>query len=85
VAKFARPAVGTAENAIVFDDRGADAVQARFPIPLSTPYVRFPAHGLPMIFLTWLRSSWVADRASQAVQAVPVEPLLSPLAGLSSS
>src|SRR5215203_5560766 len=36
-----------------------------------------------MIFVTWLRSPWVADGAAQAVQAVPVEPLFGPLIGLS--
>ena len=44
-----------------------------------------PAHGLPMIFVTWLRSLRVADGATQAMQAVPVEPLLGPLIGLSST
>jgi len=36
-----------------------------------------------MIFLAWLRCLRIADGATQAVQAVPVEPLLSPLPGLS--
>jgi hypothetical protein len=63
--------------------RGAvSAVQTRFPIPLSIRACGFPAHGLPMIFLTWLRSLWVADGAAKSVQAVPVEPLLSPLFGV---
>jgi hypothetical protein len=64
--------------------RGAvSAKRIRFPIPLSIRACGFPAHGLPMIFLTWLRGLRVADSAAKPVQAVPVEPLLSPLIGLS--
>src|SRR4029077_2867608 len=66
--------------------RGAvSAVRIRFPCPLSIRACGFPAHGLPMIFLTWLRCLRVSDGATQAVQAVPVEPLFSPLIGLSST
>src|SRR5260370_40741279 len=36
-----------------------------------------------MIFLAWLRCLRIADGATQAIQAVPVEPLLGPLIGLS--
>ena len=46
------------------------AVQTRFHIPLSIRACGFPAHGLPMIFWTLLRSLRVADGAGQAVQAV---------------
>src|SRR6185503_17337782 len=63
--------------------RGAvSAKRIRFPIPLSIRACGFPAHGLPMIFLTWLRSLRVADGAAKSVQAVPVKPLFSPLTGL---
>src|SRR5262249_29982198 len=55
----------------------------RFPIPLSIRACGFPAHGLPMIFVTWLRSLRVADGAAESVQAVPVEPLFGPLTSLS--
>jgi hypothetical protein len=66
--------------------RGAvSAWQIRFPIPLSIRACGFPAHGFPMIFLTWLRSLWVADGATEAIQAVIVEPLLRPLSGLAST
>jgi hypothetical protein len=41
-----------------------------------------PAHGLPMIFETWLRSLRVTDGAAKSVQAVPVEPLFGPLIDL---
>ncbi len=51
---------------------------AWFPHPPFNPYVRFPAYGLPMIFLTWLRRLRIADCAAQRVQAVPVEPVLVP-------
>src|SRR3954453_12293516 len=54
-----------------------------FPIPLSIRACGFPAHGLPMVFLTWLRGPWIADGASEPVQAPLVEPALSPLVGLS--
>src|SRR5437879_13716613 len=37
-----------------------------------------------MIFLAWLRCLRIADRASQAMQAVPVEPLLGPPISLTS-
>jgi hypothetical protein len=56
----------------------------RFPIPLSIRACGFPAHGLPMIFWTWLRSLRVADGAAKPVQAVPVKPLFGPVIGLSS-
>src|SRR6516164_203309 len=66
--------------------RGAvSAVRTCFPIPLSIRACGFPAHGLPMIFWTWLRRLWVADGATKPVQAVPVEPLCGPLIGLSST
>ena len=65
--------------------RGAVPQVARFPIPLSIRTCGFPAYGLPMIFLAWLRCLRIADGAAQAVQAVPVEPLFCPLAGLSGS
>src|SRR5829696_6882079 len=57
------------------------------PFPLSpfNPCVRFPAHGSPMIFLTWLRRLRVADRAAKPMQAVPVEPLLSPRPSLTTA
>src|SRR5207244_1363206 len=66
--------------------RGAvPAVRARFPIPLSIRTCGFPAYGLPMIFLAWLRCPRIADRAAEPVQAVPVEPLLGPRLGLPGS
>src|ERR1022692_4256340 len=66
--------------------RGAGAVvRSGFPIPLSIRTCGFPAYGLPMIFLTWLRCLRIADGATQAVQAVPVEPVLGPRLGLSGS
>ena len=63
--------------------RGAGtAARPGFPIPLSIRTCGFPAYGLPMIFLTWLRRLRVADGATQSVQAVPVEPVLVPLQDL---
>src|ERR1700752_3087589 len=63
--------------------RGAGAAgRSGFPIPLSIRTCGFPAYGLPMIFLAWLSFLRVADGAPEPVQAVPVEPLLSPLPGL---
>ena len=38
-------------------------------------------NGLPMVFLTWLRSPRIADGASQAVQAVSLKPFACPLLG----
>lgn len=46
----------------------------RFPIPLSIRTCGFPAYGLLVIFLTWLRCLPIADRATELTQAVPVEP-----------
>src|SRR4051812_5525192 len=63
--------------------RGAGTRRPCFPIPLSIRACGFPAHGLPMVFLTWLRGPWIADGASEPVQAPLVEPALSPLVGLS--
>src|SRR5258708_8545839 len=64
--------------------RGAGAVGwPGFPIPLSIRTCGFPAYGLPMIFLTWLRCLRIADRARELVQAQPVQPLLRPLLSLS--
>jgi hypothetical protein len=66
--------------------RGAVSVGwTRFPIPLSIRACGFPAHGLPMIFLTWLRSLRVADDAAESVQAVPAEPFFRPRRGLTGS
>src|SRR5580700_8647825 len=62
--------------------RGAVPEQARFPIPLSIRTCGFPAYGLPMIFLAWLRCLGIADGARELVQAQPVKPLLSPLGRL---
>ena len=59
------------------------AKRIRFPIPLSIRACGFPAHGLPMIFWTWLCSLRVTDGAAKSVQAVPVKPLFGPLSGLS--
>src|SRR5690606_29235861 len=53
--------------------------------PLSIRACGFPAHGLPMIFLTWLRSLRIANGAPQAVQAVPGEPVLVPCLRLTST
>ena len=53
--------------------------------PPFNPYVRFPAYGLPMIFLAWLRCLRIADGATEPVQAVPVKPLLGPRLGLPGS
>src|ERR1700728_835646 len=63
--------------------QGRGARAARFPIPLSIRTCGFPAYGLPMIFLTWLRCLRVADGAGELVQAEPVQPFLCPLADLS--
>src|SRR5215475_808011 len=60
-------------------------MRTRFPIPLSIRACGFPAHGLPMIFLTWLRSLRIADGATKTVQALPSKPLLCPLIELSST
>src|SRR5258708_9551828 len=65
--------------------RGAVPEQARFPIPLSIRTCGFPAYGLPMIFLTWLRCLRIADRAAEPVEPVPVEPVLCPGLRLSGS
>src|SRR4029077_3424466 len=66
--------------------RGAVSAQRiRFPIPLSIRACDFPAHGLPMIFLTWLRSLRVAEGTAESVQSVPVKPLLGPVIGLAST
>jgi len=46
----------------------------RFPIPLSIRTCGFPAYGLPMILLTWLRSFRIADGAHELVQALVMEP-----------
>ena len=46
--------------------RGAGARRPCFPIPLSIRACGFPAHGLPMVFLTWLRSLRIADGARGA-------------------
>src|SRR5258708_3547267 len=62
--------------------RGAVPEQARFPIPLSIRTCGFPAYGLPMIFLAWLRCLRIADRASEPVEPVPVEPVFCPRLGL---
>src|SRR5258708_7640487 len=63
--------------------RGAGAVGwPGFPIPLSIRTCGFPAYGLPMIFLTWLRCPRIADGAPEPVQAVPVEPVFRPRLGL---
>jgi hypothetical protein len=55
---------------------------ACFPIPLSIRACGFPAHGLPMIFLTWLRSLRIADGPTEPVQTPLVEPVFGPLPGL---
>jgi len=63
--------------------RGAGAAaRSGFPIPLSIRTCGFPAYGLPMIFLTWLRCLRIADGTAEAVQAVALEPLACPLVGL---
>src|SRR5260370_7498501 len=63
--------------------RGAGAAQrSGFPIPLSIRTCGFPAYGLPMIFLAWLRCPRIADGTAEPVQAVPVEPVLRPRPGL---
>src|SRR6202034_2862168 len=60
--------------------QGRGACDGPFPHP---PFnCGFPAYGLPMIFLTWLRCLRIADGAAEPVQAVPVEPLLCPRLGL---
>jgi hypothetical protein len=56
-------------------------VPARPPIPLSIRTCGFPAYGLAMIFLTWLRCLRVADGAAEPVRAVLVEPLFRPRPG----
>src|SRR5215471_18896161 len=66
----------------VIGSQGRGAMMARFPIPLSIRTCGFPAYGLPMVFLAWLRCLRIADGAAQAVQAVPVEPFLCPRLGL---
>jgi hypothetical protein len=58
--------------------RVAVPLLARFPIPLSIRTCRFPAYGLPTVFLTWLRCLWVTDSAHQLVQALVVEPVAGP-------
>src|SRR5262249_49907880 len=63
--------------------RGAPPAQpARFPIPLSIRACGFPAHGLPTVFVTWLRSLRVADGAHELMQALVVEPGARPAARL---
>lgn len=60
---------------------GAVPVRARFRIPLSIRACGFPAHGLPMVFLAWLRSSRIADGASEAIKAMVLKPVTSPRIG----
>src|ERR1700683_169653 len=63
--------------------QGRGACEGPFPLPLSIRTCGFPAYGLPMIFLTWLRCLRVADGAGELVQPEPVQPSLCPLADLS--
>src|SRR6266516_1720221 len=57
-------------------ERGA--LWARFTIPLSIRTCGFPAYGLPMIFLAWLRCLRIADGTAEPVQALSLEPLACP-------
>ena len=59
--------------------------RACFPIPLSIRACGFPAHGLPMVFLTWLHRLRVANGAEQLVQALVVEPGRRPTVRLTGS
>src|SRR5204862_6503320 len=54
--------------------RGAVPVRACFPVPLSIRACGFPAHGLQLVCLTWLRRLRVADGAHELIQAMVVEP-----------
>ena len=54
------------------------AVAACFPFPLSIRACAFPAHGLPTVFWSGLRSLGVADGAHELMQALVVEPGLGP-------
>src|SRR5262244_18474 len=67
----------------VIGSQGRGACSARFPIPLSIRTCGFPAYGLPMIFLAWLRCLRIADGAAEPVEPVPVEPFLCPRVRLS--
>jgi len=58
--------------------RGAVPLPVRFPIPLSNRACGFPAHGLPMIFLAWLRRLRITDGATQAIQALIPKPVPRP-------
>src|SRR6266508_3325296 len=58
--------------------RGAVPLPVRFPFPLSIRACGFPAHGLPTVVWSWLRSFRVADSAEQLVQALVVDTVLSP-------
>jgi len=50
------------------------AVRVCFPVLLSIRACGFPAHGLPTVFLAWLRSFRVADSAHELVQTLVMEP-----------
>jgi hypothetical protein len=60
--------------------RGAVPVWARFPIPLSNRACGFPAHGLPMIFLAWLRRLRITDGSNPLPRlhqdVTPVDPVI---------
>ena len=62
--------------------RGAMPLPAWSPIPLSIRACGFPAHRLPMVFLTWLRCRRITDAAAEPVKALLVEAVFSPLLGL---
>src|SRR6266540_683149 len=72
-----------ADRALSLVVRGAVlARRARFPIPLSNRACDLPAHGLPMVFRTWLRGSRIADGPTEAMEAVALKPFPGPGAGL---
>src|SRR5487761_655325 len=66
----------------VIGSQGRGARRPVSPSPFQFRTCGFPAYGLPMIFLAWLRCPRIADGAAEPVQAVPVEPVFCPGVGL---
>src|SRR5690242_11612319 len=65
-------------RSVVIGSQGRGARRPVSPSPFQFRTCGFPAYGLPMIFLTWLRCPRIADGAAKPVQAVPVEPVFCP-------
>src|SRR6266702_7346845 len=78
VASASAPGESAPGESAFIGSQGRGAHVARFPIPLSIRTCGFPAYGLPMIFLTWLRCLRIADGTAEPVQALSLEPLACP-------